>query len=144
MYLYDFLFQEAISNMSGSVSQYLKLIKQHLDREYENVCEAARKLQVKCHFPKKCSSITDTNDAIFYCSLRTAYNYLDNLKDLLPLMVSNHYKEIMHLTYCIFVNLTFFILYSFVIERNKHFQNGDSFFVSFQIPVVKMLEWTVR
>ena len=27
MYIYDFLFQEAISNMSGSVGQYLKLIK---------------------------------------------------------------------------------------------------------------------
>ena len=107
MYLYDFLFQEAISNMSGSVSQYLKLIKQHFDREYENVCEAARKLQVKCHFPKKCSSITDTNDAIFYCSLLAAYTYLDNLKILLQLPVSNHNQEIMHLCYCIFMNLTF-------------------------------------
>ena len=103
MYLYDFLYQEAISNMSGSVSQYLKLIKQHLDREYENVCEAARKLQVKCHFPKKCSSITDTNDAIFYCSLRKANTYLDNLKVLLPLPVSNHYLEIMDIIYCIFM-----------------------------------------
>ena len=121
MYVYDFLFQEAISNMSGSVSQYLKLIKQHLDREYENVCEAARKLQVKCHFPKKCSSITDTNDAIFYCSLLAAYTYLDNLKILLQLPVSNHNQEIMHLCYCIFMNLTFFILYSFVVDSYKKF-----------------------
>ena len=105
MYLCDFLFQEAISNMSGLVSQYLKLIKQHLDREYKNVCEAARKLQVKCHFPKKCSSITDTNDAIFYCSLRTTYTYLDNLKALLQLPVSNHYLEIMDLIYCIFITV---------------------------------------
>ena len=111
MYLCDFLFQEAVSNMSGSVSQYLKLITQYLDREYENVCEAARKLQVKCHFPKKCSSLADTNDAILYCSLHAAYTYLDNLKDLLQLPVSYHYQKIMDLIYCIFMILTFLFDY---------------------------------
>ena len=129
MYVYDFLFQEAISNMSRSVSQYLKLIKQHLDREYENVCEAARKLQVKCHFPKKCSSITDTNDAIFYCSLLAAYTYLDNLKILLQLPVSNHNQEIMHLHYCIFMNLKFLscIRLSLIVIKILEMENISQF-----------------
>ena len=84
--------------MSGTVTEYLNLIKQHLDMEYKIVCEPAIKLNVECHFPKKCSSLADTNDAILYCSLHAAYTYLDNLKVLLQLPVSYHYQKIIHLS----------------------------------------------
>ena len=108
------------------------------------MCEAARKLQVKCHFPKKCSSITDTNDAIFYCSLRTAYIYLDNLKYHLPLPVSNRYLEIMDINYCIFMNVISFILYSFVIESNKHFQNGENITVQHDVHFVIVMSYDIK
>ena len=74
--------------MSWTVIQYMDLIKQHLDMEYKIVCEPAIKINVECHFPKKCSFLADTNDAILYCTLLAAYTYMDNLKVLLQLPVS--------------------------------------------------------
>ena len=35
--------------------------------EYKIACEPARKPHVGWHFMKMYSSLTDTNDAIFYC-----------------------------------------------------------------------------
>ena len=90
--------------MSETVSQYLSLIKQHLDMEYNMVCEAARKIQVECHFPKVCSTLPDTDQAIFYCSLHMTYAYLDNLKVLLQLPVSYFQQQILHIIHFIYIN----------------------------------------
>ena len=91
------------------MSEYLQLIKQHLDMEYKIVCEPTRKLHVGCCFSKMCFSLTDTNDAILYYSLYVAYTCLDKLNILFQLPMRYRNEEKIHITYFMHMNLVLLV-----------------------------------
>ena len=102
------------------MSEYLQLIKQHLDMEYKIVCEPTRKLHVGCCFSKMCFSLTDTNHFILYCSVYVAYTCLGKLRVLLQLPMRYHYEEIIPISYFMHMNLVL-LLWVFIVSQNFRF-----------------------
>ncbi|CAI9724409.1 Hypothetical predicted protein [Octopus vulgaris] len=70
------LLQIALSNMSATLSQYVTVLKNQTEKEYDQLCAPAKRIQTECHYPAACSKLTPTFDAIFYCYLKQTLSYL--------------------------------------------------------------------
>ncbi|CAI9724414.1 Hypothetical predicted protein [Octopus vulgaris] len=66
----------ALSNMSATLSQYVTVLKNQTEKEYDQLCAPAKRIQTECHYPAACSKLTPTSDAIFYCYLKQTLSYL--------------------------------------------------------------------
>ncbi|XP_036359805.1 uncharacterized protein LOC118763924 [Octopus sinensis] len=66
----------ALSNMSATLSQYVTVLKNQTEKEYDQLCAPAKRIQTECHYPAACSKLTPTYDAIFYCYLKQTLSYL--------------------------------------------------------------------
>ncbi|XP_036359804.1 uncharacterized protein LOC118763923 isoform X2 [Octopus sinensis] len=66
----------ALSNMSATLSQYVTVLKNQTEKEYNQLCAPAKRIETECHYPAACSKLTPTSDAIFYCYLKQTLSYL--------------------------------------------------------------------